>query len=645
MNHAEDGSSSRQDRLNRIISEYQKATRAGRRPDQQELLDQHKDLADELRSFFAEQDSMNQLAEPIQRQAGDPSTPDAGIDEPTLPPRAEASAGSASTDATLLPSPEETVDAPTLPSGEAIGVPGDPGRAVRANVRYFGDYELLEEIARGGMGVVYKARQMRLNRIVALKMILAGQLASEEDIKRFYTEAEAAANLDHPGIVPIFEVGEHERQHYFSMGFVEGRSLADEVAEGPLPPREAAELTKRVAEAVAYAHEHGVIHRDLKPANVLLKESQGSRAKSQEEETRKRSVSSSGSGLSTLDSGPSQPMVTDFGLAKRVEGESDLTATGQILGTPSYMPPEQAAGKVDQVGPTSDVYSIGAILYELLTGRPPFKAATSFDTLMLVLDTQPVPPRLLNPRVPRDLETICMKCLEKPSPARYPTAQALAEDIGRFLEGDPIQATSVNLLDRVTRALAHSQHDEHFRGWGLALISFGLVIFLAHVAMYALAVAGCGPLVAQWVPRAAMFAALLLLLWRFRPQSLLPTSSAERPIWAVWIGYLVALGATTLAVYLRGHSPTELYAYAAVLSGMAFFASGSLTWGGSYAIGIVFMAAAPLLACSPRFAVLWFGTLWGAALLAFGLHYRRLARGSQQSTRSAENARESSTAT
>ena len=232
-------------------------------------------------------------------------------------------------------------------------------------------------------------------------MILAGQLAGEQDVQRFLAEAEAAAKLDHPGIVPIFEVGEHEGQHYFSMGYVKGLSLARKVAAGPLPPHEAAELTKKVARAVGYAHEQGVIHRDLKPANVLLDQD-------------------------------GQPRVTDFGLAKRVEGDSDLTATGQVLGTPSYMPPEQAEGKLSQIKETTDVYSLGAILYTLLTGRPPFQADNAFDTLMQVIQRDPVSPRLLNHKVPRDLETICLKCLEKESGRRYASAQELCDELERF---------------------------------------------------------------------------------------------------------------------------------------------------------------------------------------------------------------------
>jgi serine/threonine protein kinase/WD40 repeat protein/thiol-disulfide isomerase/thioredoxin len=318
-------------------------------------------------------------------------------------------------------------------------------------VRYFGDYELLEEIARGGMGVVYKARQISLNRIVALKMILAGQLASEDDVKRFHTEAEAAANLDHPGIVPIYEVGEHEGQHYFSMGFVEGSSLAAKIADGPLNAGEAAQLVKAVAEAVQYAHDKGVIHRDLKPANVLLAESREPRAESKEPE-RTGSSASSRSSPSALRSSPSalrsRPRVTDFGLAKKVGGEDQLTTSGQVLGTPSYMPPEQAAGKLDQVGVASDVYALGAILYALITGRPPFQAANPLDTLMQVLERDPVPPRTLNPRIRRDLETIALRCLEKDPRRRYASAQELADELERFLNGEPILARPIGTLHR-----------------------------------------------------------------------------------------------------------------------------------------------------------------------------------------------------
>jgi tRNA A-37 threonylcarbamoyl transferase component Bud32 len=283
-------------------------------------------------------------------------------------------------------------------------------------VRYFGDYELLEEIARGGMGVVWKARQASLNRTVAVKMILAGKLAGEAEVQRFHREAEAAANLQHPNIVAIHEVGEHDGQHYYSMDYVQGRDLGALVREGgPLSSERAAVCLKTLAEAVHFAHQRGTLHRDLKPQNVLM----------------------DAAGV---------PRITDFGLAKFVERDDNLTKTGAAMGSPSYMPPEQAAGHLDQLGPHSDVYSLGAILYELLTGRPPFRAETAMATMRQVMESDPVPPRKVNPGVPPDLETICLKCLEKNPALRYPSARALAEEMGRFLKHEPIQALPVSAI-------------------------------------------------------------------------------------------------------------------------------------------------------------------------------------------------------
>ncbi len=346
-------------------------------------------------------------------------------------------------------------DIPTPPPTEAFhpegvrGAVGEPFAGTR--LPGFGDYELLAEIARGGMGVVYKARQVSLNRIVALKMILAGQLAGEEDVKRFHAEAEAAAHLDHPGIVPIFEVGCHEGQHYFSMGYVEGQSLAELLRDGPLAPRQAAELVRQVAEAVQYAHDHGVIHRDLKPANVLLQKAEGGRRKDEGQSSAKSSSSFIPHPSSLQPPSSFQPRISDFGLAKRVAGDSELTATGQVLGTPGYMPPEQAAGKLDQVGPSSDVYALGGVLYAALTGRAPFHAASSLDTLLQVLKEEPVSPRQLNPAVDRDLETITMKCLEKQPRRRYRAAGELADELQRYLEGQAILGRPISQTERVLK--------------------------------------------------------------------------------------------------------------------------------------------------------------------------------------------------
>ena len=295
----------------------------------------------------------------------------------------------------------------TQPVTELIS--GKPGQ-------YFGDYELIEEIARGGMGIVFKARQRKLDRIVAVKMILAGQFASREQALRFRVEAEAAARLQHPNIVRIHETGEQDGQPYFSMDYVEGGNLASLVREKPLPAKRAAGYVKTIAEAIHYAHEQGILHRDLKPSNVLIDHAD-------------------------------QPHVTDFGLAKRMTKESFLTVTGDVMGSPNFMPPEQAGAKGGKAGRYSDVYSLGGILFYLVTGRPPFVAGTAAETMHHVLNTEPVSPRLLNPSVPQDIATICLKCLEKEPAKRYQTAQQMADELGRFLRDEPLLAPAAAWTD------------------------------------------------------------------------------------------------------------------------------------------------------------------------------------------------------
>ena len=281
----------------------------------------------------------------------------------------------------------------------------------------FGDYELLEEVGRGGQGVVYQARQKSLNRTVALKVIGLGHWATEVHLKRFRREAEAAASLEHPCIVPIYEVGEHDGSCYFSMKLVEGGQLDEVVRSEPIPLRCAVELIAKVARTVHYAHEHGILHRDIKPGNILLDQK-------------------------------GEPHLTDFGLARLVETESTVTRTMEVLGTPSYMAPEQAVGNNDAVSAVTDVYGIGAVLYQLLTGHPPFAGGTTYETIKLLLDTEPRQPRLWNSKIDRDLSTICLKCLEKDPKGRYASALALSEDLERWLKHEPIQARRTGVFTR-----------------------------------------------------------------------------------------------------------------------------------------------------------------------------------------------------
>jgi outer membrane protein assembly factor BamB/predicted Ser/Thr protein kinase len=386
--------------LERVLAEYIEAAERGGDIRLDAWLARYPQFAGELREFAADRERMSKWA-----AAASP-----GVNQPTVI-GAVAKTSEVSED-----------------FGSRKADPMPP------RVRYFGDYELLEEIARGGMGVVYRARQVNLKRIVALKMILVGQLAHDDDVRRFRAEAQAAAKLEHPHIVPIFEIGEHEGQHYFSMAYIDGESLAHRVSRGVLPPREAAEILHKAARAIAFAHVEGVVHRDLKPANILIDQA-------------------------------GEPHITDFGLAKRVGGDrpgetvaSNLTATGQVLGTPSYMPPEQAAGNTADVGPLADVYSLGAVLYCLLTGRPPFQAASPIDTLLQVIQQEPVSPRVLNPAIPRDLETICQKCLEKDPARRYASAAELADDLQRYLHDEPIVARPISQAERLVRlAKKHRQ--------------------------------------------------------------------------------------------------------------------------------------------------------------------------------------------
>jgi serine/threonine-protein kinase len=363
------------------LNDYLECLHAGTAPDRARFLAEHPHLAGAL-----------ECLEALDRLAPPPSVPPPGRN------------GSPEAEATVAHAPEGAAagDAPAAPR------------------RDFGHYELLGELGRGGMGVVYKARQKDLDRPVALKMILASHLASADHVSRFHHEAKAAAGMQHPNIVAVYEAGQIHGQHYFAMQYVSGPSLAEVLRQGPMSPEAAARCVAAVARAVAHLHERGCVHRDLKPSNILLDER-------------------------------GRPYVTDFGLVKMLQTDSHKTSTGAILGTPSFMAPEQASGHAAQVGPLSDVYSLGAILFAVLTGQPPFYADNPLDTLVQVLEGEPPRPRGLNPHVPHALETLCLRCLEKVPEERYPSAAALADDLERFLNGEAIEPPRAGLGSRLRR--------------------------------------------------------------------------------------------------------------------------------------------------------------------------------------------------
>jgi serine/threonine protein kinase len=501
-----------------------------------------------------------------------------------------------------IPTGPEPSESPTVTYRESheAGLWIEPGKI-------FGDYEILKEVARGGMGVVYKAHQISLDRIVAIKMILPGPCANEDELARFRLEAEATAKLRHPNIVTVHEVGTISGQPYYSMDFIEGQSMSQRVAQGPLPGRLAAKMMMTVARALHHAHIHGILHRDVKPSNIIL-------------------------------DAEDEPHVTDFGLAKRLGGDSCHTRTGAVMGTPSYMSPEQADGKSRELGPPCDIYGIGAVLYELVTGRPPFRSETPVDTIMHVLEREPAPPRLLNPKIDRDLETICLKCLEKNAKQRYGGADALAADLNRYINGESITARSFNMLDRLGRALDRSQYDVEFQNWGSMLLWFAIVVFATQLATFGLMEVGAS----KWATRTCRvveFCLIGFVFWHHRKHKLLPTSVAERQLWTIWIGYLAATVAVytfNLLLYYHGilaagpEAPMhwlELCTYpaAAVLSGIGFFFMGSSFWGKCYALGVGFFALAVVMTFQLEWAPFEFGVAWGTTLGVVGWRLRSLS--------------------
>jgi serine/threonine-protein kinase len=542
--------------------------RGGQGPDIDAVAREHPELAVELRELWAVAILADDLASASSAAPGD---------EAGLP-------------ATLSPAL-----VPDGPSAVALGM--------------MGDYELLEKIGEGGMGVVYRARQQSLGRTVALKMIQRGALASSADLARFRAEAAAAARLEHPQIVPVYEVGQHDGQPYFSMKYVAGTTLARKLAEGPLPPREAAALMLPICRAIAHAHQQGIIHRDLKPSNILI-------------------------------DGEGQPLVTDFGLAKRIDvdrakGEpaqiEALTRTGVVLGTPSFMSPEQAAGSRGKVSPVSDIYSLGAILYQCLTGRPPFQAASPVDVVLMVLEQDPVLPRILNPKADADLEMIALKCLQKPPELRYGTAGELADDLAAYLANEPISARSTNVTQLISRILRETHHAGILENWGVLWMWHSLVLLALCLVTNWLQwkhVESRLPYVGLWVVGLGAWAGIF---WSLRRRAG-PITFVERQIAHVWGASMIASCLLFVVETLLGLEVLKLSPVLPLIGAMVFVIKAGILSGAFYFQAAANFAVALAMAwirhadLHPDLGLSLYGLVAAASFFLPGLKYYRQRR-------------------
>jgi eukaryotic-like serine/threonine-protein kinase len=548
---------SNDDLLAELLNRFTAKLRIGERPDIEQAIRQHPELATELRELWGAVMVADAVAAHSSMTFAIPR-------------------GGENSKATNSHSVRQPINSPiALPS-------------------LLGDYELLEELGRGGMGVVYKARQLSLGRSVALKMILRGALASPADLARFQAEAEAVARLDHPNIVPLYEVGQLEGQPYFSMKFVAGTTLARKLAEGPLPPREAAEMLAPICRAIHFAHRQGLLHRDLKPSNILLDED-------------------------------GRPLVTDFGLAKRFTDGTSLTHTGAVVGTPSYMAPEQAAGGRGDIGPASDVYSLGTILYQMLTGRPPFQAASPVDTVLMVLEQDPLPPRVVNAKADRDLEMIALKAIQKPPDLRYHTTEAMAEDLEAYLAGEPVSARSGGLTQVIARLFRETHHATVLQNWGLLWMWHSAVLLLLCTVTNWLKwrdVNSRWPYLALWAGGLIVWAPIF---WAIRRRAG-PVTFVERQIAHVWGAAVAASISLFIVEMLLGLPVLTLSPVLGLVNGMVFVVKAGILTGTFYVQAAALFITAGLMCVFPSVGLLIFGIVSALCFFVPGLKYYREAR-------------------
>ena len=470
-----------------------------------------------------------------------------------------------------------------------------------------GEFVVVEEVGRGGMGVVYKARQESLGRTVALKAVLRGAFASDSDRTRFRIEAQSVARLEHPNIVPVYDVGEHGGQPYFTMPFVEGTTLAARLADGPMAPKEAVRLLEPVCRAIEHAHRHGVLHRDLKPANILLDEGEPN-------------------------DGAPRPFVTDFGLAKRVESSHDparagesVTTTGAVIGTPSYMSPEQAAPRLCVVTTATDIYSLGAILYHALTGRPPFQSTSPVRTILQVIEEDPLPPRLLEPQVDRDLEMVVLRCLQKPVDMRYRSAGELADDLAAYLADEPVTASSGRFLDIVARMFRETHHAVVLENWGVLWMWHSLVLLVVCVFTNALHwwdIRTPVPYMAVWTVGLGAWAAIF---WALRRRGG-PVTFVERQIAHVWGASVISVALLSVAEVLMGLDVLELTPVLALVSGTVFLTKAGILSGRFYVQAVASYLTVIPMALLPDYSLTIFGIVGAACFFVPGLKYYRQRR-------------------
>jgi eukaryotic-like serine/threonine-protein kinase len=458
-------------------------------------------------------------------------------------------------------------------------------------VRLFGKYELLEEVGRGGMGVVHRALDLGTGKIVAVKRLLRGRTSSPEDAQteRFLAEARIVARLTHPVIIDVDDSGSIDGQLYLVMRFVKGTTLARKLVDGPLTAREAARLLIPICEGIAHAHQQGVLHRDLKPSNILIDE-QG------------------------------RPFVCDFGLAKRIDlpDDSGLTPTGAVLGTPSYMAPEQAASRWGEISKATDVYGLGAILYQMLTGRPPFQGASPLDTILLVLEQDPVPPRVLNPRVAPELEMVALKCLQKDPSLRYGSANDLARDLSSYLKGDSLARPSLRAL--AGRFLGETQHTALLENWGQLWMYHGVALVVFYGLTYRLLARGVTdrwPFFAIFTVGLGLWAALF---WKLR-QRRGPVTFVERQLAHVWAAGIAGVNLLLVAEWLLGLPVMALAPLLAITNGMLFLVKAGFLSGEFYLCSaLVFLSLVPA-ALYPKIAIPLLAMTFAGCFFATGLKY------------------------